>query len=72
MYTEGMANESIVSKAASAMAKVRWKNVSAAEKSQVASEISQARWEQWRAENPEKAAASEARRLKRAAKKGKS
>jgi hypothetical protein len=31
-----------------------------------------ARWEKWRAENPEKAAASEARRLKRAAKKGKS
>ena len=59
--------ESLISRALSAVAKQRWRNTEPKDRSAVAAEISHARWERWRAENPEKAASSEARRAKRAA-----
>jgi len=54
--------------AARELVKKRWDKTSKRERRRVASEISTVRWEQWRAENPEKAAASEERRRKRRAK----
>jgi hypothetical protein len=51
----------------SELVRKRWERTTPKERSAIASEIVNARWKKWRAENPEKAAASEARRAKRAA-----
>ena len=51
------------------MARERWSGVSRTKRSEILRDAVNARWEKWRAENPEKAAASEVRREKRAAKK---
>jgi transcription elongation GreA/GreB family factor len=59
--------QDLISRALSTVAKKRWQKTKPKERSAIAQEISNARWEKWRAENPEKAAASEARRAKRAA-----
>lgn len=45
------------------------KNLSDEEKRKLARKALEARWSKWRAEHPEKAAASEERRLKRSARK---
>jgi hypothetical protein len=57
--------------AARELAKKRWKGTTKKERTTFASEMASTRWEQWRKDNPEKAAASEERRRKRAAAKGK-
>lgn len=57
---------------ASELARKRWAKASKRHRSDVAREISNARWDKWRAENPEKAKASEERRKKRSANKARS
>jgi post-segregation antitoxin (ccd killing protein) len=50
--------------------RLRWVGMNKAERKAAAREAVNLRWERWREENPEKAAASEKRRQKRATKKG--
>ena len=57
----------LLSRALSIVGKKRWEGVSKKKRSELMQDAINARWEKWRSENPEKAAASEARRAKRAA-----
>lgn len=66
MSTYGIYCFSMVAMGTDDAARKRWKGVSKAERSQILRDAVKARWEQWRRDNPEKAAASEVRRAKRA------
>jgi len=51
--------------AASTLARKRWARTSKKDRQSIARDISNTRWAKWRAANPDKAKASEARRKQR-------